>query len=142
MPIDYQALILLQEINFNRIKDCTQAMQDAISYSCSKGVMNGWGPERMAQEIRRCIDGNQNMGIQRARTIARTEIISAYNAASETRYKAAGLTRDKMIWITALDDRTCEICAPRDGKTIAEIGEIPAAHPNCRCCIAPNPDNN
>ena len=139
-PVDYEVIILLQENNYNRIKDCSNAMKNAITYSCTKGVMNGWGADKIAYEIRNNIEGNSNMGIIRAKMIARTEIITAYNQGAETQYKAAGLTRKQMIWITAIDERTCDECIGNDEKTIDEIGELPPVHPNCRCSIAPNPD--
>jgi len=139
-PIDYEVITLLQENNYNRIKDCSNSMKDAITYSCTKGIINGWGADKIAYEIRNSIEGNSNMGIVRAKMIARTEIITAYNQGAETQYKAAGLTRKQMIWITAIDERTCDECIGNDEKTIDEIGELPPVHPNCRCSIAPNPD--
>jgi len=135
MPLDYEALVNIQEINMNRIKDCNTSMHDAITYSCSKGITQGWGVDRIAYEIRRNIEGNQNMGIVRARTIARTEIIDAYNTATDNRYKAMGLKDKDIVWITAFDERTCEECVDNDGKNIEEIGERPPIHPNCRCSI-------
>jgi len=135
-PGDYEAITNLMEINFNRIKDCTTNMKNAITYSCTKGVMNGWGSDKIAYELMHNVEGNNNMGIVRARMIARTETINAYNTASETRYKSNGYTRKDMVWITAFDERTCDECVGNDEKTIETIGEIPPVHPNCRCSIA------
>jgi len=131
-PLDWESLILLQDINFNRIKDCTLNMQNAITYSCNKGVLEGWGANKIAYEIRNNVDGNQNMGIVRAKMIARTEIINAYNQGKMNMYRQAGLTQYE--WLTALDERTCEECTELDGK-VFDIGngQVPPIHPNCRC---------
>lgn len=43
----------------------------------------------------------------------------------------------KVIWISADDDKVCEICADRDGK-VYDIDKIPPKpHLNCRCYIIP-----
>jgi SPP1 gp7 family putative phage head morphogenesis protein len=135
-PLDWESLIMLQDISFNRIKDCTLNMQNAITYSCSKGVLEGWGAEKIAREIRNNVDGNNNMGIIRARTIARTEVINAYNQSKMNMYKQAGLSQYE--WLTALDERTCEECVALDGKVFdIGSGDVPPLHPNCRCCTVP-----
>ena len=129
-PLDWEALHTLEEINFNRIKDCTQRMKQAITYACNQGVLNGWGAGKIASELRKAVAGNNNMGIKRARMIARTEVINAYNTGAVNTYKSAGLKESEIIWITAFDERTCPICAGYDGMSIKEVGEKPPVHPN------------
>jgi SPP1 gp7 family putative phage head morphogenesis protein len=131
-PLDWETLVMLQDISFNRIKDCTQMMKNAITYSCTKGVLEGWGANKIAYEIYHNVDGNNNMGITRCKTIARTEIINAYNTGKMNMYKQAGLTQYE--WLTALDERTCEECSDLDGH-VFDIGDgsVPPIHPNCRC---------
>jgi SPP1 gp7 family putative phage head morphogenesis protein len=81
---------------------------------------------------------------QRAERIARTEIAEAANQGRLLSWQEAnaqgllpvGTTKK---WVTALDERTCPICAPLNGKIVAwdaefSIGkQMPTAHPNCRC---------
>ena len=81
---------------------------------------------------------------QRAIRIARTEISAATNAgrylswmeADERDLLPIGSTKR---WITARDERTCDICAPMHGVEIAwempfSTGDqMPPPHPNCRC---------
>ena len=133
---DWEALELLEEINFNRITDCTQTMQKSITYSMQRGILEGWGTNKIANEIRRNIKGNQNMGITRAKTIARTEIVNAYNQANQNKDRENGVK--KYIWITSFDDRTCPECMGYDGQ-IFTVGKdiVPPAHPNCRCSTSP-----
>ena len=134
---DWIAITLLQDINYNRIKDCTTNTSNAIKYSLNRGVLEGWGTTRMAYEIRRNITGNQGMGIVRAKMIARTEVINAYNRASMLVYEQAGIPDSEIEWISAMEERTCDVCMGYDGKPISVIGEIPPIHPNCRCTIFP-----
>lgn len=84
----------------------------------------------------------------RATTIARTEIARATGIGQSEFWKQAvadGLLppKTKRVWITAADERVCEICGAMDGKQV-EIGQPwmtqnglvqypSAAHPNCRC---------
>ncbi|CAB4155681.1 Phage head morphogenesis domain [uncultured Caudovirales phage] len=83
----------------------------------------------------------------RAKTIARTEIqiaqnegrMEGYNQAAEAGYIDPASMK---MWITAPDERTCDICAPLDGQVVPWNGlfsiglEKPIVHPNCRCTFA------
>lgn len=82
----------------------------------------------------------------RATTIARTEIQIAQNEGRYEGWKQADEEgyvdpASMKMWITAPDERTCDICAPLDGETVAwnslfSIGlEKPIVHPNCRCTM-------
>jgi len=89
---------------------------------------------------------------QRAMRIARTETVAASNAGrylSWIEAETAGLLPPNSMkrWITAIDERTCPICAPLDNKEFPykadfPTGELmPPVHPNCRCSavIVPAP---
>lgn len=83
---------------------------------------------------------------KRAVMIARTEIQIAQN---EGRYegwkqanKAGFIDPSAMkMWVTAPDERTCDICAPLNGELVPWTGtfsiglEAPIVHPNCRCTM-------
>ena len=81
---------------------------------------------------------------QRATRIARTETVAASNAGrylSWMEAEAQGLLGADSVkrWITAMDERTCPICAPLNNKEFPykanfPTGELmPPVHPNCRC---------
>jgi len=81
---------------------------------------------------------------QRAVRIARTETVAASNAGrylSWIEADAQGLLGSTSVkrWITAMDERTCPICAPLNNKEVPyktnfSTGELmPPVHPNCRC---------
>lgn len=80
----------------------------------------------------------------RAKTIARTEIQIAQNEGRMEGYRQADEAgyidpATMKMWITAPDERTCDICAPLNGEVVPwlapfSIGlEKPIVHPNCRC---------
>jgi SPP1 gp7 family putative phage head morphogenesis protein len=94
----------------------------------------------------RASDYADQLKSKRATMIARTEIQIAQN---EGRYEGwkqadeAGFVDPSAMkmWVTALDERTCEICAPLDGEVVPWNGlfsvglEKPIVHPNCRCTM-------
>lgn len=74
-------------------------------------------------------------GAYESERLARTEIMRASNTAHLKAYEENNI---KLVeWIATEDERTCEICGPRDGK-IYRIDNVPLipAHPNCRCTVA------
>jgi SPP1 gp7 family putative phage head morphogenesis protein len=82
----------------------------------------------------------------RAYSIARTELAYAYNNGAYAATKdaqARGYIGDTVkVWLTADDERVCEICGGIDGEKAAmdsafSIGVlVPPAHPQCRCAVA------
>jgi len=88
----------------------------------------------------------------RAETIARTETVAASNGgriAGIRGMQDAGMLRGatiEKIWVTAIDERTCDLCAPLDGEVVSIdvpfrgseelIVEYPPLHPRCRCTIS------
>ena len=74
----------------------------------------------------------------RAQMIARTEVMGASNQGNVLGYKEMGVSQ--VEWLTARDERTCEICDPMDGdvENIESAPPLPAStHPNCRCLWIP-----
>lgn len=80
----------------------------------------------------------------RATMIARTEIQIAQNEGRYEGWKQAdeeGYIDPSALkmWVTAKDERTCDVCAPLDGELVPWNGvfsvglELPTVHPNCRC---------
>lgn len=83
---------------------------------------------------------------KRATMISRTEIQIAQNEGRYESWKQASkegfVDPDSMkMWITAEDERTCDICRDLDGETVGWLEtfsnglEKPIAHPHCRCTI-------
>jgi aminopeptidase N len=73
---------------------------------------------------------------QRAQTLARTELASAYALGEEAFVRAeqaAGrMGAVQRVWVTAGDEFVCETCGPLDGATVLYL---PPLHPTCHCTI-------
>jgi SPP1 gp7 family putative phage head morphogenesis protein len=68
----------------------------------------------------------------RVEMIARTETLRAHNQGRLKFYEQAGVKKVK--WLTAADERVCDVCGPRDGKVFDLAGfTSPPRHPRCRC---------
>lgn len=78
-------------------------------------------------------------GEARARTIAITETTMAATQSelATVNWLEADFPQLRFagVWLTAEDDRVCDICGPRHGKPITD-GDYPPAHINCRCIVA------
>lgn len=116
-----------------------------------EGIRNGLTPRAAAQRAERMGATYADKLVRaRARTIARTEVMTASNVGQHIGYQSAidgGLLSNpgsgyKVLvkeWVTAEDERVCPVCGPKDKVTVdwAEAFPggfiIPPAHPNCRC---------
>lgn len=137
-PIHADAMGLIYTRVFTDLKNVTEAMDAQISRDLSMGLANGKGPMEIAREM---IDDVDEIGINRARTIARTETIYAHNEAALNTFEEAGIegVTVEAEWATAGFD-VCPDCADLQGRvfTVAEARQVhPPLHPNCRCSMLP-----
>jgi SPP1 gp7 family putative phage head morphogenesis protein len=123
---------LLVERNIGALKGLTDDMGKNIIKELTDGIMKGEGIDALTKRI----DSISDMGVERARLIARTETLYAYNATARDRYKRNGI--EMVEWLAALDDRVCDQCGPLDGErfTLGTEPDCPL-HPNCRCTLIP-----
>lgn len=133
---DNKAIIAAQQLTFDNIKGATEEFKDKLRGIISRGVKEGRGAGEIATQIK----DQLGVTITRAKTIARTELVSAYNDGSYQGAKDSGLLLDK-VWDGHLDMRTSDICRSLNGVRIplSESFEYegktwlkPPAHPNCR----------
>jgi hypothetical protein len=119
----------------------------------------GRTPVDIAKEI---LAAGEGMTEARAKMLAHTGAIWAYNEGAEERYADAGVPVCE--WLTSDDDLKCPFCADMNGKRVAtgdpffqagdvftiEAGSLkipggvtgfdvrhPPLHPNCRCTLIP-----
>ncbi len=140
----------------------TSTTYDAIKQALAEGAVNGESIPDLAKRI----DGLfGTTWANRAETVARTEVISAYNGSSFLAYQEAGDVVGGIEWVSTLDDRTRPEHAEMDGTVIGpgeafeldgatllypgdpdvstrydSSGNIPdpgSVIINCRCTIAP-----
>jgi HK97 family phage portal protein len=128
----------------------TQTTYEAIRAALNEGVMAGESIDDIADRIRSLFTQTY---ANRAETVARTEVISAYNGAATL--GATQLPSDVVAaqeWIATRDGRTREEHAGADGQIVAigtafDIGGTAMAYPgdpnggagnvvNCRCTVA------
>lgn len=138
---------------FGDLKGITDAMASQISRVLSQGIADGLSPRTLARHLNAVIrGGGAELGItdtlgryisaeRRARMLARTEIIRAHAEAQLQEYKNWGVegVNVKAEWITAGDNRVCQLCADLEGSVFTiEVaqGMIPL-HVSCRCAWLP-----
>lgn len=125
----------------------TQTTYEQIQGALSAGVAEGEGIPQLAARVREVFDTASKT---RATTIARTEVISAYNGSATltaTSYGSDVVAGQE--WIATRDSRTRDQHAERDGE-IVDVGALfsgglaypgdpsgdPADVVNCRCTVA------
>lgn len=141
-PVHADRLGLIYSRVYTDLVGITEVMDTQISRILARGIGEGRNPNDIARDIMKQVDG---IGRTRARTLARTEVISAHAEASLNAYKEAGLegVQVQAEWSTAGDDRVCPECEEMEGRQFAiddAHGLIPL-HPNCRCAFIPVVDN-
>jgi SPP1 gp7 family putative phage head morphogenesis protein len=143
-PAHLERAEFLYTRSFNDMKGVTDTMRSQMSRVLSEGMIKGENPKNVARAM---IDRVDSIGINRAKLIARTEIVESHNQASikeaELLQKETGVVIN-MIWIGAEDarerathnQRNNNIYTPDDALLL--IGE-----PNCRCSVSAyiDPDN-
>jgi|GEM_PF-7020231 len=131
-PADWRALDALKVRNLTALKKITNELNGQIMYEISEGVRLGEHPSVIAKRITERVD---KIGITRAKMMARTETIHAFNQAAEIRYSQYGY--DKLEWLAAAG--CCDVCASLNGKVFSTSSyhERPPQHPNCRCALLP-----
>lgn len=137
-PIHADRVGILYSRNFRNLDAITKTMDAQISSVLAQGIAQGDNPQTIARALANRVD---KVGITRARTLARTEVINAHAEATLNGFEEAGLQEVEVEaeWATANDDRVCEKCAPMNGRVFKmqkARGMIPL-HPNCRCAWLP-----
>jgi SPP1 gp7 family putative phage head morphogenesis protein len=128
-------LQILASRAYEDLKGVTSQMSSQISRELVNGVLNGDGPEAIAQAIAKRVD----MGLSRARMIARTEIAHAHAESQLDALEDMGLEDVGIMveWINGVNP--CPRCAKMLGKVMkikTARGKIPV-HPNCMCAFVP-----
>lgn len=106
------------------------AAADGLTRSLLKGVALGWGPQRTAKAMRE----QMATGLERALTIARTETLRTYRAASDEQYRESGVVLGKRRLVAKFG--ACAACLARDNELVP-LDEPAYDHPNGRCTFIP-----
>jgi SPP1 gp7 family putative phage head morphogenesis protein len=129
VPLD--AVRLQAETSAARLYRWSDDFKLKISGVVEMGLAAGSSPQKIATALR------SELGIVRGRAeaIARTESLSAFNLAAQSRYQAQGISHVQLI--ATADNRICPYCAGRNGN-VYRLGDIAVPlHVRCRCFLTP-----
>jgi SPP1 gp7 family putative phage head morphogenesis protein len=153
-PIHADRVGAIYTRTYSDLVGITTDMEREMSAALAQGLADGKGPRTIARELMNRIEqaggslaivderGTVRMrALQRARILARTEVIRAHHVATINTYREAGVVgvKVKAEWSTAGDDRVCPDCADLNEQvfTLDEIEPMIPLHPQCRCVALP-----
>lgn len=113
------------------------AAVEAMKNALVEGIIVGDNPLTVARDMFNRVRGAFNGGLDRAQTIARTEMLDAYRASSGYIHRANSDLVTAWQWYARLDKRTCTACWSRHGRTYAVTVPGPDDHPRGRCTRLP-----
>ncbi len=129
------------------IKGLNEELQRKLRGEIREALVKGESLRDITERINKLFDGFSK---NRSMMIARTESTRILNQGMNTAYIQSGIPGRKE-WVATLDNRTCPICARLNGQKVG-LSEAfidpatgkgywhPSAHPNCRCRIVFNPE--
>jgi SPP1 gp7 family putative phage head morphogenesis protein len=127
----------LSSRTFTDWEGITEAMDAKLRDILTDGVSHGRHP----REVARTITTELGIDSERAFTIAHTEIARCHSDGQLDEMEDMGVTKlgAAVEWLTAGDDRVCEMCAPLNGivLTTKEACGLLPRHDECRCCWTP-----
>lgn len=115
---------------YELIRGINETTQQNVAEIIEQSVIEGWDIDTTTEAL------SEWFNDVRARRIAVTETTNAYGGGAQmTLDELRGQGKDAvLVWLTANDDRVCEICGPRHLKEQGDgWTEAAAAHPGCRC---------
>ena len=103
-------------------------------------IENGFAHNKGAYDMAGDLMVRMNVSHSNALRLVRTEFNHLSNQAALAEYQAKGIKKYKFV--SAIDSRTCDVCAGLNGKTFdvadARTGKnFPPMHPNCRSVTTP-----
>lgn len=137
-PVHADRVGLIYTRAYQELEGITAEMDRQISRALAQGIAEGRGPIEIARTL---TDRVKKVGITRARTLARTEIIGAHAEATLNAYEEAGVegVEVESEFTTAGDSRVCPQCERLEGRvyTLEESRGVIPVHPQCRCAWRP-----
>jgi SPP1 gp7 family putative phage head morphogenesis protein len=128
----------------NKVKDMTQVVHERVKQSLADGIDGGETYSELAARVREEFNG---ISKGHAKTIAMTEVGSAYSEARQDAMEQAGVKRKR--WLTSGDSRVRDTHVMANGQTVGiadsfEVGGVSLKMPgdpdgpaqeviNCRC---------
>ena len=138
-PIHHETLEFLYSRSYESLKQWTDQMTRDVRQILTDGVREGRG----INELRKEIGARLSVSESRARTIARTETIQAYQRGTINQAGILSEETDEEVglrWLTVGDGRVRHLHAGWHGKIFTNdeaFGKINQSPWNCRCSLAP-----
>lgn len=107
-------------------------LAETFQTSLVTGLAVGENPIAVARGLRQ----QYNIPLQRARLIARTEMLTAYREATRERFIENQSVIKGWTWVSVLAKSTCPACWIMHGSKHS-VDERLDGHPNCRCVMVP-----
>lgn len=115
-------------------RDAREAMRQALV----RGVTLGENPKRAAARMLKLSEQRFLGGLNRALTIARTEILDAHRSAAAAHHFDHDDVLSGWTWTSKLDRRTCPSCWAMHGSVFPLSAPGPLDHQCGRCVRIPN----
>jgi hypothetical protein len=103
----------------------------AVQSQLLRGIATGANPREVARRIVARAEGGFNGGLNRALTIARTELLDAHRAAAHLGQAAHSDVLRGWVWTAEMGPRTCAACLSMHGTEFALTDPGPQGHQNC-----------
>lgn len=136
-PVAVDKVKLLAGRSFDDLEGVTDQMSLRMSRTLTDGLVEGKSPRDIGRDLAEEVD----LGMERALTVARTEIIRTHAEGQLDAMEALGVEQVGVAveWSTTGDDKVCEECEPLEGVVldIDEARNMIPRHPNCRCAWVP-----
>lgn len=135
------ALAAIVERTTQQIVSTTQPLpadvEQIMRQELMRGIAVGDSPRNAAAKMVRRAEQRFNGGLNRATTIARTEMLDAGRTAAQAADEDNADIVDSWQWEASLDHLTCPACLSMHGTRHPVEVFGPKGHPNCRCTRLP-----
>lgn len=137
-PASQSRIELLGSRTFSELKGVTDAMSQQMTRTLVDGMAQGISPREVAVNLNRDV---ANIGIMRARRVARTETIRAHASGQLQSLRDLGVDQIGVAveLSTAGDNKVCPRCRLLNGIVLTpdEAEGLIPVHDECRCCFQP-----
>lgn len=117
-----------------RVWNNTNVLASRVKNLVDESLVLGRSPQQLSSRLQ----SEFGTGYSQANRLIRTELSHTFNTASMTAYKAAGLTKVRVL--VSADERLCPVCGEAEGEYTIGTEPMLPLHPHCRCCYAPVTD--
>jgi len=126
--INQWALEYARQYRFEWIRGINRSTREYISTAITDWIESGAQLQSLEDVLK------LKFTDARAEMIASTETTRLYAKGNKLAWDSTGVI-EEFRWMTAVDERVCEICGPNHNQTfpLSQMDELIPAHPRCRC---------